>query len=77
MPFFFDYTNCNFFHHINTVKVLVRIIPSGAIVFISPTQMRGKYQIRSWWNRVDYWINIEVGDQIMADKGFDIQDLLE
>ena len=38
--------------------------------------MRGKYQIRSWWNRVDYWINIEVGDQIMADKGFDIQDLL-
>jgi len=59
----------------NTVKVLVGIIPSGAIVFISPTY-EGSISDKKLVEQSGLLDKLEVGDEIMADKGFDIQDLL-
>ena len=56
----------------NTVKVLIGIMPSGAIVFISPTYEGSISDKKNWLNSV----KLEVDDEIMADKGFGIQDLL-
>ena len=59
----------------NTVKVLIGIIPSGAIVFVSPTY-EGSISDKKLVERSNLLDLLEVGDEIMADKGFDIQDLL-
>ena len=57
----------------NTVKVLIGIIPSGAIV--SPTY-EGSISDKKLVECSKLLDLLEVGDEIMADKGFDIQDLL-
>lgn len=59
----------------NTVKILVGIMPSGGIVFISPTYEGSISDKKIGWNQ---WAvrKLEVGDEIMAEKGFDIKDLL-
>jgi len=59
----------------NTVKVLIGIIPSGAIVFISPTY-EGSISDKKLVERSGLLDKLEEGDEIMADKGFDIKDLL-
>ncbi|XP_065886077.1 uncharacterized protein [Dysidea avara] len=59
----------------NTVKVLIGIMPSGGIVFISPTY-EGSVSDKKLVELSGLLDKLEVGDEIMADKGFDIQDLL-
>ena len=59
----------------NTVKVLIGIMPSGAIVFISPTY-EGSISDKKLVELSGLLDKLEVGDEVMADKGFDIQDLL-
>lgn len=59
----------------NTVKVLIGIIPSGAIVFISPTY-EGSISDKKLVQLSGLLEKLEVGDEVMADKGFDIQDVL-
>ena len=59
----------------NTVKVLIGIIPSGAVVFVSPTY-EGSISDKKLVEQSGLLDKLEVGDEIMADKGFDIQDLL-
>ena len=59
----------------NTVKVLIGIIPSGAIVFVSPTY-EGSISDKKLFEQSNLLDLLEVGDEIMADRGFDIQDLL-
>ena len=59
----------------NTVKVLIGIIPSGAIVFISSTY-EGSISDKKLVEQSGLLDKLEVGDEIMADKGFDVQDLL-
>ena len=57
------------------MKVLIGIIPSGAIVFVSPTY-EGSISDKKLVERSKLLDLLEIGDEIMADKGFDIQDLL-
>ena len=59
----------------NTIKVLVGIIPSGTIVFVSPTY-EGSISDKKLVQVSGLLEKLEVGDEVMADKGFDIQDLL-
>ena len=59
----------------NTVKVLIGIIPSGAIVFVSPVY-EGSISDKKLVQKSGLLEKLEIGDEIMADKGFDIQDLL-
>lgn len=59
----------------NTVKVLIGIIPSGAIVFVS-LMYEGSISDKKLVECSNLLDLLEVGDEIMADKGFDIQDLL-
>ncbi|XP_065901415.1 uncharacterized protein [Dysidea avara] len=59
----------------NTVKVMIGIIPSGAVVFVSPTY-EGSISDKKLVEQSGLLDKLEVGDEIMADKGFDIQDLL-
>lgn len=59
----------------NTVKVLIGIMPSGAIVFVSPTY-EGSISDKKLVQVSGLLDKLEVGDEVMADKGFDIQDLL-
>ena len=50
-------------------------MPSGGIVFISPTY-EGSISDKKLVEISGLLEKLEVGDEIMADKGFDIQDLL-
>ena len=59
----------------NTVKVLIGIIPSGPIVFVSPVY-EGSISDKKLVQVSGLLDKLEISDEIMADKGFDIQDLL-
>ena len=50
-------------------------IPSGAVVFVSPTY-EGSVSGKKLVEQCGLLDELEVGDEIMADKGFNIQDLL-
>ena len=54
---------------------MIGIIPSGAVVFVSPTY-EGSISDKKLVEQSGLLDKLEVGDEIMADKGFDIQDLL-
>ena len=56
----------------NTVKVLIGIIPSGAIAYVSSTYEGDKRLVEV----CGILEKMEWGDEIMADKEFQIQDLL-
>lgn len=58
----------------NTVKVVVGASPGGMISFISPAY-GGSASDRSIIENSDLLKSCSRGDSIMADKGFDIQDL--
>ena len=55
--------------------MLIGIIPSGAVVFVSPTY-EGSISDKKLVEQSGLLDKLEVGDEIMADKGLDIQDLL-
>ena len=57
------------------MKVLIGIMPSGAIVFISP-MYEGSILDKKLVELSGLLDKLKVGDEVMADKGFDIQDLL-
>ena len=59
----------------NTVKVLIGITPSGVISFVSKCY-EGSISDRKLVGVSGLLEKLEPGDQIMADKGFQIQDLL-
>ena len=59
----------------NTVKVLIGILPSGVIAFVSPTY-EGSVSDKELVRVCGILDKLECGDEIMADKGFQIQDLL-
>ena len=59
----------------NKVKVLIGIIPSVAIIFISPTY-EGSISDKKLIKQIGLLDKLEIGNKIMADKGFNIQDLL-
>ena len=59
----------------NTVKVLVGITPSGAVSFVSQTY-EGSISDRKLVEISGLLDKLEAGDELMADKGFLIQDLL-
>ena len=59
----------------NTIKVLIGILPSGVIAFVSPTN-EGSVPDKELVRVCGILNKLERGDKIMADKGFQIQDLL-
>ena len=59
----------------NTVKALIGITPSGAICFISPT-FEGSISYLQLVEQSGILQKLEDGDEAMADRGFDIQDIL-
>lgn len=59
----------------NAVKVLIGITPSGAISFVSKAY-EGSISNRKLVEVSGLLDKLEAGDEIMADKGFTIQDLL-
>jgi hypothetical protein len=60
----------------NTAKALAGITPSGAISFISPL-FGGSISDRELFIQSGLYHKLEVGDAVMADRGFNIADLLE
>lgn len=58
----------------NTVKVLVGATPSGLVSYVSPAY-GGSTSDRQIVERSDLPSRCDSGDSIMADKGFDVQDL--
>lgn len=58
----------------NTVKVLVGATPSGLISYVSPA-FGGSTSDRQIVERSDLPDRCDSGDSVMADKGFDVQDL--
>ena len=67
------------FQHIknhNTAKALAGITPSGAFSFISPL-FGGSISDRELVLRSGLLDKLEAGDAVMADKGFNIADILE
>jgi len=68
-------TTFSAYKNTNTVKVLVGITPSGAISFLSPAY-EGSISDKKLVEVCGLLEKLETGDEIMADKGFVIQDLL-
>jgi hypothetical protein len=58
----------------NTVKVLVGATPSGMVSYVSPAY-GGSTSDRQIVERSDLPRRCDIGDSVMADKGFDVQDL--
>lgn len=58
----------------NTIKVLVGITPSGAVSFVSQAY-EGSISDRKLVELSGLLDKLEAGDEVMADKGFTIQDL--
>ena len=67
-------TYSNYKHH-NTFKSLIGISPGGAIIFVSKL-FPGSISDKQLTERSGLLQLIEKGDSIMADRGFDIQDML-
>jgi len=59
----------------NTLKVLVGSSPGGLINLVSPAY-GGSVSDRQLTERIDLGKKCDPGDQIMADKGFNIQDIV-
>ena len=59
----------------NTVKVLIGIIPSGVIAYVS-FAYEGSISDKKLVEVCGILEKLECGDEIMSDKGFQIQDLL-
>ena len=68
-------TTFSAYKNTNTVKVLVGITPSGAISFVSQAY-EGSIADRELVEFSGLLDKLEAGDELMADKGFLIQDLL-
>jgi hypothetical protein len=60
----------------NTVKVLVGISPGGLVTYVSPAY-GGSTSDRQICERSNLPNMCDPGDSIMADKGFNVQDLFE
>ena len=61
----------------NTLKGLIGIAPCGSITFVSQLYM-GNISDREITRRSGFLgLDFKPGDSVMADKGFDIQDLLD
>ena len=63
------------YKHMNTIKVLIGITPSGAVSFVSQT-FEGSISDKQLTAQSGLLDKLEDGDDILADKGFVIQDLL-
>ena len=63
------------YKHRNTVKVLIGITPSGAVSFVSQT-FEGSISDKQLTAQSGLLDKLEDGDDILADKGFVIQELL-
>jgi hypothetical protein len=67
-------TYSNYKHH-NTGKILVAIMPSGAITFLSKVYV-GSVSDRSIVEKSGFLSRLEERDDIMADRGFNVRDLM-
>ena len=63
------------YKHANTFKLLVGIMPSGAITFLSKLYS-GSISNQAIVKQINFVDNVEEGDDVMADRGFSIRHLL-
>lgn len=63
------------YKHTNTSKLLVAIMPSGAITYLSKLHV-GSVSDRYIVSKCGFLNRLEPGDDVMADRGFNIRDLI-
>jgi hypothetical protein len=63
------------YKHANTFNLLVGIVPTGTITFISKLYS-GSISDQAIVNESGFLYKVEEGDDIMADRGFNIRHLL-